>query len=236
MKLEKKLTVSQIKMKRNNVFEKNYFNEYYKGIGDFSKPRQKELRNWFSGILNYVDKFVPIKNDKKRIIEFGCATGVVSKLLSEEGHDVLGTDISSYMIKKDKKLYPDINFRVQDMQKPPREKSKFDLVIAFDVIEHLENPRLGIKNAFRCLKKGGFIILSTCSDAPGISTDPSHINVKSPSKWKEILTQAGFHDIIVKRATIVPYLYRLHWRFSIILPFPTASPYIISPVFIFARK
>ncbi|OGK39910.1 hypothetical protein A3A74_05500 [Candidatus Roizmanbacteria bacterium RIFCSPLOWO2_01_FULL_35_13] len=223
--------------KRKYKFEGDYFEGYYKGIGDFSKTREKELRNWFKGILNYVNKFVPIKSgEKKEIIEFGCATGIVSKLLSKEGHHVLGTDISSYMIKKDKKLYPDINFRVQDMEKPLREKSNFDLVVAFDVIEHLENPKLGIKNAFRCLKKGGFIILSTCSDTPGISTDPSHINIKSPSKWKEILTQAGFHDIIVKRATVVPYLYRFHWRFSIVLPFKTGSPYIISPVFIFARK
>lgn len=32
-------------------------------------------------------------------------------------------------------------------------KEKFDLALAFDVIEHLPNPEKGVKNTFNLLKK-----------------------------------------------------------------------------------
>lgn len=222
--------------RKKNTFESKYFEEYYKGIGDFSEEKDKKLKNWFKGVLNYVHKFVPLKGGKiKKVLEFGCATGIVSALLSERGYDVLGTDVSTYAVSKARKLHPEVKFLTHDMQKPFPKKD-FDLVFAFDVIEHLRNPQLGIKNAYNALKKGGFIVLSTCGDAPGISTDPTHINIKTADEWNNILIKSGFRDIIVKHVTILPYFYRLNWHFSIIMPFPTASPYIISPVFIFARK
>ncbi len=41
------------------------------------------------------------------------------------------------------------------------EKESFDLITAIEVIEHLENPRAMIREFYRLLKPGGYILVST---------------------------------------------------------------------------
>ena len=37
---------------------------------------------------------------------------------------------------------------------------KYDAILYLDVLEHIKNDRLEIKHAFKCLKKGGFLIIN----------------------------------------------------------------------------
>lgn len=223
-------------MKKKLDFEKGYFEGYYHGIGDFTIKRDQELVNWFMGIFGYINKSYPIKKGgNKKVIEFGCATGVVSKLMSNFGWKVVGTDISNYAVKKAQKNYKGIRFLQHDMEKPFK-KDKFDLAIAFDVIEHLPHPSEGIKNTYDLLKKGGSVIFTTPNDYPHVWNDPTHVNVKKPEEWRKILEKAGFKNIFIKQITLIPYFYRWHHLFSKALPFGSSSPYFISPVIIFAKK
>lgn len=225
------------KSKKDTNFEEYYFEGYYKGIGDFSEKRDRELKNWFTGMFNYIDKHYPLKKgENKHLIEFGCATGAASSVLHSFGYNITATDISKYAVKRAKKNYPEIFFSVYDMQKPFSKNNYFDVALAFDVIEHLENPELGIKNVYQMLKKKGVIIFSTPNDYKHICKDPTHINVKKPEEWRKIIKKMGFRDIIIRQVTYVPYFYRLHWRLNYAMPMAVASRYLISPVFIIARK
>lgn len=217
-------------------FEDEYFEGYYKGIADFTEKRDRELANWFKGMFEYINQYYPLKKGKeKKLIEFGCATGVASSVLADFGWNVTATDISKYAVSKAKKNYRGIKFLVHDMEKPFK-KNKFDLAVAFDVIEHLPHPELGIRNVYNLLKEGGTAIFSTPNDYPHVSNDPTHISVKKPEEWDKILKKVGFKDIFMKQITLIPYLYRWHWRLALALPFATESPYFISPVIIIARK
>lgn len=218
-------------------FEEYYFEGYYKGIGDFTSSRDKELTNWFRGMLEYINRYYPIKHGRgKKLIEFGCATGVAANLLADCGFNVYSTDISSYAVRLAKKHYPDIKLNVQDMQKPFTRDRDFDIVVAFDVVEHLKDPKIALMNAYKILKPGGTIILTTPNDYKHMSNDPTHINVKKPAEWRKIIKQIGFKDLVIKQVTFVPYLYRFHWRLNFAIPVATASPHFISPVFIIAKK
>lgn len=108
--------------------------------------------------------------------------------------------------------------------------------MAFDVIEHLDKPEEALKNSYEILKKGGVLILTTPNDYKHMSNDPTHINVKKPQDWRNIIRKIGFKNIIVRQITFVPYLYRFNWRLNFAIPITTASPYFISPVFIIAQK
>lgn len=221
---------------KNHNFEEDYFEGYYKGITDFTKKRDRQLANWFRGMLEYVNHFRPIKKEKgKKLIEFGCATGAAASVLRDFGWDVTATDVSKYAVERAQKNFRNIKFLVHDMEKPFK-KDKFDLAVAFDVIEHLPHPEVGIRNAYDLLKKDGTAVFSTPNDYPHVSNDPTHINVKQPREWKKIFQKIGFKIIHMKQVTLIPYLYRLHWRFALVLPFATASPYFISPVIIIAKK
>ena len=115
-------------------------------------------------------------------------------------------------------------------------QDKFDLSVALDVIEHLPHPKVGIKNIYNLLKIGGTAIFATPNDYPHISNDPTHINVKNPHAWKKILKKVGFKNIYAKQITFIPYFYRFNWRFALVFPFATKSPYLISSVIIIATK
>lgn len=217
-------------------FEESYFEGYYKGIADFSQKRDRELANWFRGMFEYINRHYPLKKGEgKKLIEFGCATGAASSVLRDFGWNVTATDVSKYAVKKAQKNFKGIKFLVQDMEKPFK-KDKFDLAVAFDVIEHLPHPEVGIRNVFNLLKEGGTAVFSTPNDYPHVSNDPTHINVKQPYEWEKILKKVGFKNIFMKQITLLPYFYRWHWRFSIALPFAVGSPYFISPVIIIAKR
>jgi len=223
--------------KGGKTFEELYFKGYYSGIGDFSVERDKELTNWFKGVFEYINIYYPIKKGRgKKLLEFGCATGAAANLLADYGFHVQSTDISRYAVTLAKKHYQDIQFSVHDMQKLFSKDRHFDVVVAFDVIEHLQNPQQAIKNSYEILKKGGVMILTTPNDYEHISNDPTHINVKKPDEWKKIIQKVKFKIIAMHQVTFIPYLYRFHWRLNAALPFATASPYVISPVVIVAQK
>lgn len=218
------------------TFEEFYFKGYYKGIADFTKKRDRELANWFAGIFEYINKYYLIKEGgRKKLIEYGCATGAVAQMLANYGWDVTATDISKYAVSKAQKNYKGIKFIAHDMEKP-FQSDKFDLAVAFDVIEHLPHPEEGIRNAHNLLRRGGSVIFSTPNKYPHVYNDPTHISVKTPSEWKKIMKKVGFKKIFMKQITLIPYLYRWHSRFALALPFATKTPYLISPVIIIAKK
>lgn len=217
-------------------FEEQYFEGYYKGIGDFSQVRDRELANWFRAIFGYINKLYFLKNGLGRnVIEFGSATGVASSILRDFGWDVTATDISDYAVRKAVKNHKRIKFLVHDMEKPFN-GTKFDLALAFDVIEHLPNPEKGIKNVYNLLKDEGTVIFTTPNDYPHVYNDPTHINVKKPNEWVKILKKAGFKNIYVKQIAIMPYFYRWHYQLAFMVPFAVNFKYVISPVILIARK
>ncbi len=223
-------------MKSDLKFEEFYFEGYYKGIADFTKKRDKELANWFRGIFEYINNYYPIKKGKtKKLLEFGCATGAAASVLRDFGWNVTSTDISKYAVKKAQKNFKEIKFLVHDMEKPFL-KDKFDVSVAFDVIEHLPHPETGIKNVYNLLRENGVAIFTTPNDYTHVYNDPTHISVKKPSEWIKILRGAGFQKIFVKQVALVPYFYRWNYRFAFVFPFAVNFKYIISPVIIIGRK
>lgn len=56
----------------------------------------------------------------------------------------------------------DVQYPEVDMQNLPYEDNNFDFVISDQVIEHIEDPKIAVKESYRVLKKGGIAIHTTC--------------------------------------------------------------------------
>lgn len=224
--------------KQSCTFEEDYFEEYFKKeITEFSESGFNRMHNWFRGIFKAINGIHNIQNGKgKTAIEFGCALGAASRVLSDFGYQVTATDVSNYAVKKAKKFSSNIKFIQQDIQEQLKTKEYFDLVVAFDVIEHLEQPEKAIKNMFHLVKKGGLVICSTPNDYEYARKIPSHVNVKDPLKWRELFKKAGFKQVKTYQRTFIPFLYRLHWGLNFALPFGINFEQLCSPVFIIAEK
>lgn len=103
-------------------------------------------------------------NFPQKILDIGCGVGRTAILLSQKGYDVTGVDIEKKVIaianQEAKRQKIKARFIVKDITKS-FEQNTYDFVICQEVIEHLKNYEIVIKNAFQALKKGGYLILST---------------------------------------------------------------------------
>lgn len=91
------------------------------------------------------------------ILEVGCNEGFLSAALLEEGHHVTSVDKDPSLLSKAKELFG-IEGIEADVNDLPFLDNAFDLVIAGELLEHLENPGKGLSELFRVSK--GKVILS----------------------------------------------------------------------------
>ena len=103
-----------------------------------------------------------IKNLK--ILDVGCGGGIICEPLARLGAKVTGIDfapnniIAAKIHSKKNKLK--INYINKDIEKSKLDE-KFDIILMFEVLEHLDNWKKTIKNIKKNLNKNGLIIIST---------------------------------------------------------------------------
>ena len=103
-----------------------------------------------------------IKNLK--ILDVGCGGGIVCEPLARLGAKVTGIDFAPNNIKAAKihseKNKLKINYICKDIEKSKLDE-KFDIILMFEVLEHLDNWKKTIKNIKKNLNRNGKIIIST---------------------------------------------------------------------------
>lgn len=92
----------------------------------------------------------------KKILDIGCGTGYYTRFFGVQ-NDVTGIDLLSCVEKR----YKNFRFVKGDATALPFPKESFELVVSFDVIEHIENDRKMVSEAYRVLKKGGQLLIGT---------------------------------------------------------------------------
>ena len=155
--------------------------------------------------LGAIMSLFPQKNLK--ILDIGCGSGWTSVFYAQQGHTVLGIDISKGMIKlaeTNKKKYnlPNLKFQTKNAE-DLKFNSEFDCVIFTDSLHHCIDVKKVLKNAHKSLKKGGICILSE----PGLFHSRSHSAKKAikeygvlekeipPKLSKKIGKKIGFQKI-----------------------------------------
>ena len=114
----------------------------------------------FEGIIYFVRKYnIRVNN----ILDVGCAFGFLLKELSSVFDELHGCDISRFAIEKAKKIVPEASLKILSLEDPlPYPDNKFDCITAVDVLEHTKNFEENFGKIVRHLKKGGYLIVSTC--------------------------------------------------------------------------
>lgn len=137
----------------------------------------------------------------KTAMVLGCARGYMVQALHENGVDAVGVDISEWAIENCSKGVEDSVYcgDVCDLSK--WDDGVFDLVVAFDVFEHIEMPDLdlALDEAVRVAnKQRGMILLdlpiNPDDSHPDMSdgTDASHVSVYTKTWWILQFLQRGF--------------------------------------------
>ena len=115
--------------------------------------------------MTYILDQINNRNIKNlRILDVGCGGGIICEPLARLGAKVTGIDFAPNNIKAakihSKKNKLKINYIYKDIEKSKLEE-KFDIILMFEVLEHLDNWKKTIKKIKKNLNKDGIVIIST---------------------------------------------------------------------------
>jgi len=150
-----------------------------------SNPIQKKLiDNFYNQVYKQLK---PLKLDS--ILDVGCGEGITLFNFEKEGigKKLYGIDYSDDALKIGKKIHPHLNLRKGDIYDIKEKDNSFDLVMATEVLEHLEDPQKALKELIRVSKK--YVMLSVPNEPffiganlmrgkhlKGFGNHPEHIN------------------------------------------------------------
>jgi 2-polyprenyl-3-methyl-5-hydroxy-6-metoxy-1,4-benzoquinol methylase len=101
----------------------------------------------------------------KKVLDCGCGTGYSLAFISSDTPNAhyLGIDVDECAIAYARTKYPGLDLRVMDGMALSFDSSSFDVVLSFEVLEHLneDQQRRYISETYRVLKTGGTLVLST---------------------------------------------------------------------------
>ena len=100
--------------------------------------------------------------DQPRILDLGCATGWMTKLLSEFG-PAEGVDLSPTAIEMAQSRYPGIRYRAGDLYEIELASEPVDVVVCQEVIPHVPDQPLLIRRIAEIIKPGGYLIISAAN-------------------------------------------------------------------------
>jgi len=99
----------------------------------------------------------------RRVLDAGCGSGYGADVLAREAREVLGIDISGDAIDYARQHYRAANVRFERASclQIPAPDGSFDLVVAFELIEHLADWRAFLREVRRVLAPDGQFLVST---------------------------------------------------------------------------
>lgn len=113
-----------------------------------------------------------IKGD---LLEIGCGEGRGVELLAPLSNSYTAIDKIPAVVEKLQANHPDYSFEVGTIPPLPYEDGQFDVVVSFQVIEHIQNDDLYLAEINRVLKPGGIALISTPNIKLTLSRNPWHI-------------------------------------------------------------
>lgn len=117
-----------------------------KVIGGLSE-KQKALQR----VQLFLDE---VLNENAQVLEVGCGSN--SQLKFTKSNEVTGIDISKDQLERNSFLKNKI---LGDIQTYNFESKKYDLVICWDVLEHLDEPKMAIQNILSVLNDNGIVVI-----------------------------------------------------------------------------
>ena len=144
------------------------------------------------------------------VLDYGCATGIVSNAIADKVKEIHAIDISSKMIeiakrKAGERNIGNIHYAQATIFDERYQKESFNVILAFRILHMLEDIQAVIHRINVLLKPGGtFISVSACMGdkksllsilvflASKMRIVPQHINLFKLPELQGIITDGGF--------------------------------------------
>ena len=182
-------------------FDEHYFSTHTYANITFAKYSMYWWSNRFNAML-------ACRYGKRgaRLLEIGSGMGhLVGQL--EDTFETYGMDLNHWAVKQSKAAVKKTRLQTASAQELPFSDHSFNVVIIKHIVEHLPDPQKATQEIGRVTEPGGTLILAT----PNLDSmlkpwkgdkwigyqDPTHISLKRPDEWLELIRSAGFRPVRV---------------------------------------
>ena len=168
-----------------------YFNENYQ---DYERQTSPAKLTFYMNLMNrWVEK-------GQSLFEIGVGQGHFLQKASQE-YNCSGCDINEYGLKMTKEKVPSADLRSGSYECIP-EDPKVHVVVAWDVLEHIEEVEEAVSVIYSRLGEEGFLIgIVPVYDGPlgwlvrRLDHDPTHVHKLSRKDWYEKLKKYNFQIV-----------------------------------------
>ncbi len=158
-------------------------------------PGEVDIDLWNEHVARY--QFAVRLARSKRVLDAGCGAGYGAAALAAEALQVLGVDLAAEAASYAHAHYrlPNLHFAQASCAALPVASSSLDLVVAFEVIEHLAEWREFLAEARRVLRPSGQLVVSTpnknyyTASRGCAGSNPYHVHEFTCEEFVEELTR-----------------------------------------------
>jgi SAM-dependent methyltransferase len=171
-------------------------------------PQPMAIPDIHDSVIDIVAAHLP-QTSETRVLDVGAGEGALSLRLKDSGYFVEACDLFPEFFR-----CPDVHCRRADLhQRLPFDDNQFDLVVAVEVVEHLESQLVLFNEVRRILRSGGIFVFTTPNiasfksrlsylftgffyshgplDPAEIDPVSQHIAAFTPDRYRFILARAG---------------------------------------------
>ncbi len=148
--------------------------------------------------VNFLEAYL----QQGRVLDVGCGLGIFLLALDPSRWDRFGLEAMPTPHKEASTRLGADKVAQAELETAPWPEQHFDAITFWDVIEHVPNPRKTLATAFRLLRPGGFLLLTTPNfggyQARRFGEDwyslslPHHFYHYTPATMTSLLEAAGF--------------------------------------------
>ncbi len=198
-------------MQTDGKFYEEFYEEFHKGSKPLGYVPTKDDFT-YGNPIDFVDRQIPAGS---KVLDVGCGSGAISLHIATRRSSVVGVDVSERAIsaaKDDAERFglSNARFFVGNINNVELEE-KFDVVVCFDVLEHMEDDGLVLRKINRFLEIDGKLLLRVPSDgAPmhklrlflrgydAFDKQVGHLRRYAKGPLKSLLEQTGFRVLEVE--------------------------------------
>lgn len=177
-------------------------------IEEDSRLHRLKRRMSYKLPLRLIKNFIinsKINANEVELLEIGVGSGYFAKFFKDiyQSSKYTGIEYDYRLIEVTKNLIPDIDLRQGNAEEFNLQK-KYDILVSFQVIEHLYDPESFIINAYNHLKPNGLLIVTT----PNLNSIAAslmgkkwhgyredHVSLKTSKDWETLIKKNGFSCI-----------------------------------------
>ncbi len=164
--------------------------------------RDDEWLAFFGGIAEHIATEI----GPRRVLDAGCALGLLVETLRDRHIDAFGIDISTFAI--DNVYEPVKPFCRQGSVSEPL-GDRYDLIVSIEVLEHMEAAEAEKAIANFCAHSDDVLFSSSPTDF----MEATHLNVQPPEYWAGQFARHGFYrDLDFDASFITPWALRFRHR------------------------